>query len=382
MQEQHPHDPFTPITSLKQPAEPPRTPPKVRSPLLRILPRFILLLLVLSIPLYAEWIGYLITKGQVRATRDSLSEFNPTSFAGTSRLVADTIARSVVQISISGDGGGYHGQPTGQGSGIIVDPEGFILTNHHVIDQAESITITLYDSSKHRASLLGIDPRTDLALLKIDATLLHAAHWGDSDQLAPGDPIWAIGSPYGLEHSVSFGIVSALSRNGIGSGGYNGLIQTDAALNPGNSGGPLVNARGDLVGINMAIVGPSNRGISFAIPSSIARDVYRRLKASGSPTGGWIGVRLQSAPRGALADTEARGGAMFVEILPDSPAAAASLRRLDIVITWGGEAVLSPQHFSNLVGSSIPGSTVAAELIRDGEVISLSVLIREKPPVR
>jgi len=382
MQEQHPDETPTPSTSLKQPVELTSTRPKGPSPLLRIFPRFILLLLILSVPLYAEWIGYLITKGQVRATRDSLSEFNPTSFAGTSRLVADTIARSVVHISISGDGGGYHGQSAGQGSGIIVDPEGYILTNHHVVDRAEHITITLYDSTKHRATLLGIDPRTDLALLKIDTTLLHAARWGESDQLAPGDPIWAIGSPYGLEHSVSFGIVSALSRNGIGSGGYNGLIQTDAALNPGNSGGPLVNARGDLVGINMAIVGPSNRGISFAIPSSIARDVYRRLKTSGSPTGGWIGVRLQSAPRGALADTEASGGAMFIDILPDSPAAAAGLRQGDIVTVWGGELVLSPQHFSNLVGSSLPGSSVDAELIRDGEAISLTVRIREKPPVR
>ena len=347
--------------------------------LLHILPGFGLLLLILSIPLSAEWIGYLVAKGQVRATRETLDAFNPTSFANTSRLVADTISRSVVHINTSAGDDSYHSHSGGQGSGIIVDPDGHILTNHHVVEGTENITITLHDASQHDAQLVGIDPKTDLALLKINASLLHAAEWGDSNHLAPGDPIWAIGSPYGLEHSVSFGIVSALSRNGIGSGGYSGLIQTDAALNPGNSGGPLVDAHGDLVGINMAIVGPSNRGISFAIPSSIAEAVYLRLKDSGSPTGGWIGVQLHPVRNRQQIDLSFHGGVLLVGIVPESPAAVAGCERGDIITKWGEDNILSPHHFSNLVGSTIPGSSVLAKIIRDGKIIKITVRVRAKP---
>ncbi|MDG2409482.1 MAG: trypsin-like peptidase domain-containing protein [Pirellulales bacterium] len=269
----------------------------------------------------------------------------------------------------------------GQGSGVIVGSDGYILTNYHVIEDAENCLVTLHDNQQLPAILIGADPNTDIAVLKINKSLLHAAPWGDSGTLAAGDPVWAIGSPYGLENSVSFGIVSATSRDGIGRGGYDDLLQTDAALNPGNSGGPLVNAQGHLVGINMAIVGPSHRGISFAIPSNKARIIFEQIKSKGFTQRGWLGVQLHAVPQEILAQYELSSGVLLTAILPKSPAEESGLKRGDIVLQWGDHAVDTPSDFSKRVGTTRPKTVIPVDIYRNGKKLTLPVTVQQKPMV-
>ena len=278
-----------------------------------------LLTAILFLPSIFEWFSYRIARGRVRATHETLDAFSPTSFANTSRLVAESISSSVVNITTQNSSQPRQRLLEGQGSGVIVGSDGYILTNYHVIEDAENCMVTLHNNQQLPAILIGADPHTDIAVLKINKSLLHPAAWGDSETLAAGDPVWAIGSPYGLENSVSFGIVSATSRDGIGRGGYDDLLQTDAALNPGNSGGPLVNAQGHLVGINMAIVGPSHRGISFAIPSNKARIIFEQIKAKGLTQRGWLGVQLHTVPQEILKQYDLSLGVLITAILQHSP---------------------------------------------------------------
>ena len=181
-----------------------------------------------------------------------------------------------------------------QGSGVIVDAEGYIITNYHVVDHATDVNVELSDGSKHRAQVVGIDPATDLAVLKIGAANLTAAPWGKSSDLEVGDPVLAIGNPFGLARTVTAGILSATGRHAVVEHvNYQDFLQTDAAVNPGNSGGPLVNMKGQIVGINTAIVGPTYQGISFAIPSDMVHQVYDQLIKSGKVARGWLGVSMR-----------------------------------------------------------------------------------------
>ncbi len=335
--------------------------------------------LILSLPSAFEWLSYRITRGRVRATHETLDAFSPTSFANTSRLVAESIADSVVNITTSNSKRSRNAFSAGQGSGVIVGSEGYILTNYHVIEDAEDCIVTLHDQSQSPAILVGADPTTDIAVLKINRSLLHPATWGDSGILAAGDPVWAIGSPYGLENSVSFGIVSATSRDGIGKGSYDDLLQTDAALNPGNSGGPLVNAQGHLIGINMAIVGPSHRGISFAIPSNKARYIYEQIKKIGLVSRGWLGVKLHSVPQAIRDQYELTQGVLLYAILNSSPADKAGLKRGDIILKWNNYPVENPQGFSKQVAETQPGTVASVHVFRNGEKITRSVTVQQKP---
>ena len=192
----------------------------------------------------------------------------------------------------------YRWETGGQGSGVIIDPAGYILTNYHVVRGANEIRISLSDGRKVDANLVGRDAATDLAVLKVAADGLLAAEWGDSNDLEVGALVWAVGSPFGLQRSITFGILSAKNRAGVAGTVYQDFLQTDAAVNPGNSGGPLVDARGRVVGINTAIVGEAYQGISFAIPSSVARGVYERLKTTGRvERAGWVSVSRMSRTR-------------------------------------------------------------------------------------
>ncbi len=341
----------------------------------------VLLSLILSLPFTLEWFSYRMTRGRVRATHETLDAFSPASFGNTSRLVAEAIRDSVVHITTQTSNPSRRRVADGQGSGVIVSDEGYILTNYHVIENAETCMVTLHDDQQLPAVLIGADSASDIAVLKIDHLLLHAATWGDSEHLAAGDPVWAIGSPYGLENSVSFGIVSATSRDGIGRGGYDDLLQTDAALNPGNSGGPLVNAQGHLIGINMAIVGPSHRGISFAIPSNKARAIYEQIRANGGVERGWLGVRMQAIPA-AMRNEIPQGGALLTSILHGSAAEKSGLQNGDVVLSFNGQSILSPRDFAQRVQATPPGTSVEIQILRGKERQTLTVTVTQKPFLR
>ena len=273
------------------------------------------------------------------------------------------------------------------GSGVIVDAEaGYVLTNHHVVENADEITITLRDRRSFPATLVGADPDTDLALLKIDADRLTALELADSDRLRVGDFAVAIGNPFGLGQTVTYGIVSALGRSDLGIEGYENFIQTDASINPGNSGGALVTLEGQLIGINTAIIGPSggNVGIGFAIPSNMARDVMTQLREHGEVRRGQLGVLVQDlTPELAQAfKLKDRQGAVVAQVMPGSPAEKAGVRSGDIVLAVNGRAVHSANALRNAIGMMRRGATVALDLLRDGRPLKVNVRIEAIPGQR
>ncbi len=270
------------------------------------------------------------------------------------------------------------------GSGVIVDADqGLLLTNHHVIANADRISVTLQDGRDFEAKLIGADPETDVAVIKIDAKNLTALPFGESQSLRVGDFVVAIGSPFGLSQTVTSGIVSALGRSGLGIEGYEDFIQTDASINPGNSGGALVDLDGRLVGINTAIVGPAggNVGIGFAIPSNLAKTVMQQIVQYGEVQRGQLGVGVQDlTPDLAKAlNLEHSGGALISQVQPGSPAAKAGLRPGDVVVAIDGAPVTSASSLRNAVGLMRVGSEVKLEILRDGEKRTVTAQIA-KPP--
>ncbi len=258
------------------------------------------------------------------------------------------------------------------GSGVIVDAkEGYILTNHHVVEGADEITVTLRDQRSLEARLVGADPDTDVALLQVKAEGLAAIAMADSDRLRVGDFVVAIGNPFGLGQTVTYGIVSALGRTGLGIEGYENFIQTDAPINPGNSGGALVTLEGELIGINTAIVGGNgggNVGIGFAIPSNMARAIFAQIKEHGEVRRGQMGVLIQDlTPELAQAfKLEQRHGAVIARVLPKSPAEKAGLKAGDVVTHVNGRAVQNSGELRNAIGLLPLGSQVALEVLREG----------------
>ncbi len=268
------------------------------------------------------------------------------------------------------------------GSGVIVDAEqGYVVTNNHVIEHADEITVTLRDGRHFKAKVVGTDPEADLAVLRIKAKRLTAVPFGDSDSLEVGDFVVAIGNPFGLGQTVTSGIVSALERSGLGIEGYENFIQTDASINPGNSGGALVDLDGRLIGINTAIVGPAggNVGIGFAIPSNMARQIMEQLIRYGEVRRGQLGVLVQDVtPELADAlDLEEAHGAVISQVLKDSPAERAGLQVGDVVVAINGEAVKNSAQMRNRIGLLRVGSTVTLEIIRDGRRKTVKAVIEE-----
>ncbi len=266
----------------------------------------------------------------------------------------------------------FHTQ--GAGSGVIIGREGYILTNNHVVEGAKEVTVTLAEKLEYRARIVGRDPKTDLAVLKIDAKEpLTVATLGDSDQLEIGSWVLAIGNPFGLSNTVTTGIVSAKGRI-IGAGPYDNFIQTDASINPGNSGGPLFNVNGEVVGINTAII-PFGRGIGFAIPINMAKALIPQLVATGEVTRGYLGVSIQSitAELAKALNLKERKGALVGDVVLKSPAEKAGIRRGDVIVTFNNKAVTDSRDFASMVAETPVGQEVRVTVLRDGVEQQLSV---------
>ncbi|HXH04717.1 MAG TPA: DegQ family serine endoprotease [Candidatus Competibacteraceae bacterium] len=269
-----------------------------------------------------------------------------------------------------------------QGSGFIISADGYILTNEHVVDGADAITVGLSDRREFKAKVVGSDERTDVALLKVEAGNLPTVKIGDSDKLNVGDWVLAIGNPFGLDHSATQGIVSALSRN-LPNDTYVPFIQTDAAVNPGNSGGPLFNAQGEVIGINSQIYSRSGgyQGVSFAIPINVAMKVAEQLKAHGKVSRGWLGVSIQDLNQ-ALAETfglDKPRGALVAQVNPDSPADKAGLKSGDVILSYDGTTLERSSQLPPLVANTPVGRKVPLSVLRDGKQMNLVVTVGELP---
>ncbi len=273
---------------------------------------------------------------------------------------------------------------SGLGSGVVVSPEGYILTNFHVIDGADEIEVAHNDGSKYKARVVGSDPESDLAVLRIPADhKLPVIAFGSSDSLRVGDVVLAIGNPFGVGQTVTSGIVSALGRSQLGINTFENFIQTDAAINPGNSGGALVDANGHLVGINTAIYSQSggSMGIGFAIPVSLAKNVMEQIVKTGGVTRGWVGIEVQEitpelAESFKLADTR---GALIAGVMRGSPADKAGIKPGDVLTQVAGKPVKDAQAMLELIAALEPGKTARFELKREGRVVGLDILIGKRP---
>ncbi len=271
----------------------------------------------------------------------------------------------------------------GLGSGVIVSADGYIVTNNHVIDEADEIKVLLPNKQSVAAKLIGTDPKTDLAVIKIDATGLPVLPWGDSGHLRVGELVLAVGNPFGLNQTVTMGIISAVGRANMGIVDYEDFIQTDAAINPGNSGGALVNLKGELVGINTAIFTRSGgyMGIGFAIPSNMVKTVMTSLIKHGKVVRGWLGVSIQEvtadlAKQFGAPDTT---GALVADVFDDSPAGKAKLERGDIITKFNGTTVRDPSHLRSLVAETAPNSTVSLTVVRNKDTLQVKVTIGDQP---
>jgi serine protease Do len=269
------------------------------------------------------------------------------------------------------------------GSGVIVDSKGFILTANHVIQGADEIKVTLSDKREFKGKIIGADSMTDIGIIKIEADNLPTIAWGDSDRLRVGETVLAIGSPYGLNQTVTMGIVSAVGRANVGIADYEDFIQTDAAINPGNSGGALVNVRGELVGINTAIFSTSGgyQGIGFAIPTNMARSVMNSLINSGKVIRGWLGVTIQNlTPELAKQfGMKEERGALVGDVIEGSPAEKAGLQRGDIIVEFAGRKIEEPNQLRNMVANTEPGQTVEMKIMRGTVRDILKVTIQDLP---
>lgn len=266
------------------------------------------------------------------------------------------------------------------GSGVLFDKEGYIITNNHVIENADEILVKLNNEKEYKADIVGRDPNTDLALIRVKADEeLPVAKLGDSESMKVGQWVVAIGNPFGLEQTVTAGIISAKGRV-IGAGPYDDFIQTDASINPGNSGGPLINMDGEVIGINTAIVA-SGQGIGFAIPINIAKEIVEELKESGEVTRGWLGVAIQT-PDESLAEyygIEKGEGVLITEVFPGDPAAEAGIQANDIILSVDGKAINKSRTLSRLVAGMAVGQKAEIEVLREGKKKTFTVTIAERP---
>jgi serine protease Do len=271
------------------------------------------------------------------------------------------------------------------GSGVIVSDDGYILTNNHVVDGADKVTVILQDKKKYTAKIVGRDPQTDVAVIKIDAKNLKGASLGNSDQVRVGQWVIAVGNPFQLMHTVTAGIISAKGRSSVNLADYEDFIQTDASINPGNSGGALADLDGNVIGINTAIYSPSgtggNVGIGFAIPINMAKSVMHQLVAKGKVTRGYLGLLPQDIDEALakalnLKDTE---GSLVGDVTAGGPADKAGIKRGDVITSFNGVQVENSVQLRNLVAEAEPGSTAKVGLLRDGKVSEVSVDLGERP---
>ncbi|MEI8181735.1 MAG: DegQ family serine endoprotease [Desulfomonile sp.] len=281
-----------------------------------------------------------------------------------------------------GQGGGFRHQ--GMGSGVIVSADGVILTNSHVVKDADEIKVNLSDKRSYDAKVIGADPESDIAVIKIDAKGLPTAQLGDSSKLRVGEIVMAIGNPFGLNRTVTSGIISATGRTNVGIIDYEDFLQTDAAINPGNSGGPLVNIRGEVIGINTAIASRSGgyQGIGFAIPSNSAKLIMDDLIKDGKVRRGLLGVNIQDLNE-SLAKSFGRNssdGALVSQVIDGSPAEKAGIKAGDIIVKFNSEPVQGAAQLKNMVGKEKPGTSVKLTVFRDKKTFDVTVNISERSP--
>jgi serine protease Do len=282
-------------------------------------------------------------------------------------------------------GTGGRERARGLGSGVIVSPDGYILTNNHVVDGADRVTVMLEDKKKYEATIVGRDPQTDLAVVKIDAKDLPAASFGNSDSVRVGEWVIAVGNPFQLMHTVTAGIVSATGRSSMQLADYEDFIQTDASINPGNSGGALADLDGNVVGINTAIVNPSgtagNIGIGFAIPINMARGVMQKLIANGEVSRGFLGLVPQDIDEDLASALRlgSTSGALVADVSPSGPAASAGVKGGDIILAFNGRPVGDAAGLRTIVADAAPGSAAQLTVLRDGKSVELPVTLGKKP---
>lgn len=375
---------------------------------------FISLMMVLVLLAAARWmvpslvesLRYSWHSGQLRAEYEMSSQrlrnVSLDSLSDVSQLVSQRLGASVVHVNLLRDQESIdqyakllgNNNPNlryeGQGSGFIIDSAGYILTNHHVIAESGRIEVTLSDGRQLPAEIVGFDAKTDLAVLRIRASGLLPIEWGESDSVVVGTPVWAVGSPYGLHQTVTFGIISGMHRldlrgtryqkNIYGEEAYGDLMQSDVAVNPGNSGGPLVNAMGQVVGVNAAILGESYRGISFSIPSKVAKRVAQSLIQTGEVVRGWLGVRMEelSYADRYSADGSINPGVRIIGFADPSPARDAGLQAGDVIVEFQSKPVTSQSGLMNMIGQCDAGSTADLTVKRDGETVQFKVTLGKR----
>jgi serine protease Do len=271
----------------------------------------------------------------------------------------------------------------GQGSGFIISSDGLILTNHHVVGDADRVTVRLTDGREFTAKIVGTDPPSDIAVIKIESQGLPVLPLGNSDAMEVGDWVIAAGNPFGLTQSITVGVVSAKGRSRLGITDFEDFIQTDAAINPGNSGGPLINLRGEVVGVNTAIFSRSGgyMGIGFAIPINMVKAIKDQLVTQGKVVRGFMGVHIQELTR-ALADSlnlQTTEGALVADVSPGSPADKAGIKRGDVIVSFNGHAVQDPGQLRNMVAQTAPGTKAKLQILRDNRSQELTVALAELP---
>ena len=348
------------------------------------------------VPKIVEEIRYGWHRGELRAEYESgtegLRNVSLDTLSRAYQMVTLAVGPSVVHIdvrqkpaladvNVQGQVFPLYAPQTDQGSGIVVAENGYLLTNRHVITDGEEIHVTLGDGRRLKAVVVGTDRQTDLAVLKVEAEGLIPITWGDSDRCRVGSPVWAVGSPFGLDQTVTFGILSGKHRLVEDSTHYQDFMQSDVAVNPGNSGGPLVDARGTLIGINTAIVGESYQGVSFAVPSNVAKQVYDRLRSDGRVDRGWLGVRLSDVEDDNLVGTDRRVRGAIVSGLTNefSPAAIAGLKLGDHILTVDSKQVRDLPHLMRLIAGSLAGSNITLNVVREGEPLQVTVVLGSRP---
>ncbi|MBC8258630.1 MAG: Do family serine endopeptidase [SAR324 cluster bacterium] len=271
----------------------------------------------------------------------------------------------------------------GMGSGSIIDADGYILTNHHVVGEADKILVVLYNGQEREAKLVGTDPESDIAVVKIAGNGLPVLPMGDSDKIMVGEDVIAVGNPFGLIQTVTYGIVSAKGRTNVGINEYENFIQTDAAINPGNSGGPLVSLRGEIIGVNSAIFSQSGgyQGIGFAVPINMARKVMRDLIDKGTVSRGWLGVGIQDVSHDLAKafQLSSNKGSLITGVMSDTPAQKAGMRKGDVVIRINDKLIQNSNHLRNEIANAGAFAEIEMELIRDGKSITLKLKLDERP---
>ena len=370
--------------------------PVLQSLMLLFTMGFMLVAARFVVPSIVEEVRYAWHRGELRAEyetgTDGLKNVSLDALSDAYQLVTAAVGPSVVHIEVK--------RPVNrdeaniarilssstmpladQGSGAVVDADGYIVTNRHVIAGGSEITVTLSDGRQVDAEVVGTDELTDLAVLRVDADGLMPITWGDSDRCRVGSPVWAVGSPFGFDRSITFGILSGKHRMVRASTRYQDFMQSDVAVNPGNSGGPLVDARGQLIGINTAIVGDTYQGVSFSIPSSVAKKIYEQIRSTGQVERGWLGVSLTEVPDEQLTTENHRmRGAMVSGLAStDSPAAVAGVKTGDIILQVNDQQIRDMGHLMRVIGGTLADSNVKLTIDREGTEIVIAVRLNRRP---